>query len=273
MILQANCKINIGLHVVRRRPDGYHDLQTLFYPVYNLYDELEITPLPYHSEDIAFDMDGIKVDCSAEDNLVMRCYRLMKQRYPQISAVQIRLKKNIPFGAGLGGGSSDAAHTAIALNSLFQLGLNREQLAMEVRPLGADCPFFIYNEPCFATGIGEVLTPTPLRLTGWRIMMIKPPVSVSTREAYAGVRPDGNEYPWQSDGNDWLTYRNDFEHSVFAQYPLLNDIKHALYDAGATYTAMSGSGSTIYALWSPHSPMIQKNDTAFSEWIIYDGTL
>jgi 4-diphosphocytidyl-2-C-methyl-D-erythritol kinase len=137
MKLFPNSKINIGLRVVRKREDGYHDLETIFYPVYGLHDELEVEP----SEEFAFIQEGLAVDCRAEDNLIIKCYARMRERYPQIGDVRIRFKKNIPFGAGLGGGSSDAAHMAIALNEIFALGLTPQQLAQEVRPLGADCPF------------------------------------------------------------------------------------------------------------------------------------
>ena len=155
MLLYPNCKVNMGLRVVRKRPDGYHDLETIFVPVYGLHDELEVVPAP----SFAFTQEGITVDCAPEDNLIIKCYRHLAAKYPQIGPVSIRFKKNIPFGAGLGGGSSDAAHMAIALNELFGLRLNKAQLAAEVASLGADCPFFIYNTPCFAEGIGDILTP------------------------------------------------------------------------------------------------------------------
>ena len=153
MILLPNCKINLGLRVVRKREDGYHDLETIFVPIYGLHDELEVV----RASSFSFVQEGIAVDCKPEDNLIVKCYRQMKANYPQIGNVKVRFKKNIPFGAGLGGGSSDAAHMAIALNELFALGLSTEELAAEVAPLGADCPFFIYNVPCYAEGIGEVL--------------------------------------------------------------------------------------------------------------------
>jgi len=247
MLLYPNCKINIGLHVVRKREDGYHDLETIFYPVYGLHDELEITP----SETFSFQQDGITIDCDAEDNLIVRCYRKMQASYPKIGSVHIRLKKNIPFGAGLGGGSSDAAHTAIALNELFDLRLSKEELAKIVTPLGADCPFFIYNVPCFAEGIGDLLTPIDLSLKGQRLVMLKPNVAVSTRDAYAGLvlgdgarRREGEKAKWPG---------NDFETTVFKKFPELADIKQRLLDMGATYAAMSGSGSTIYGLFEGNS--------------------
>ena len=189
-------------------------------------------------------------------------------RSTQIGNVHIRFEKRIPFGAGLGGGSSDAAHMAIALNELFGLGLTREQLAAEVAPLGADCAFFIYNTPCLAEGIGERLTPIPFSLSGFRLVMLKPDVHVSTREAYAGIRLSGDQPSLaelvrsnqqstvsnqQSATRELLKREdiiyNDFERTVFPLHPELSAIKKRLQDAGAYYAAMSGSGSTVYALF------------------------
>lgn len=143
MLLYPNCKINIGLRVISKRADGYHDLETIFYPVKGLSDILEVIP----SKQFRFTQSGLVVDCPADDNLIIKCFRRMQAHYPQIGNVDIRFTKRIPFGAGLGGGSSDAAHMAIALNELFELGLTQQQLAAEVAPLGADCAFFIYNTP------------------------------------------------------------------------------------------------------------------------------
>ena len=281
MMLYPNCKINFGLRVIRKREDGYHDLETIFVPVYRLHDELEVVKSPTFSlqqSDITFQQEGIKVDCEQEDNLIIRCYREMKLRYPQIGAVSIRFRKNIPFGAGLGGGSSDAAHMAIALNDLFQLGLSKEQLVSEVRPLGADCPFFIYNTPCFATGIGDILTPIPLKWQGLRIVMIKPDEGVSTREAYSGITITGERL---SVNGNWGQFVNDFETTVFPYHPTIAHIKKRLLEAGAIYASMSGSGSTVFGLFEDDAEgrtsanlrllehefasMILLNDT-FGEW-------
>jgi len=255
MILYPNCKINLGLRVIRKRPDGYHDLETVFVPIYGLHDELEVvindemsaaTPL---NDGLIFRQEGIAVDCPAEDNLIVKCYHLFKAKYPQIGAVVVRFKKNIPFGAGLGGGSSDAAHMAIALNELFELGLTKEELAAEVKPLGADCPFFIYNTPCYAEGIGDQLTPIDLDLNGIRIVLIKPNEGVSTREAYSGIKP----YPIPSLKEralgDLDIFINDFEATVFPLHPQIAAIKKRLLDAGAFYASMSGSGSTVFGLF------------------------
>lgn len=266
MKLFPNCKINLGLRVIRKREDGYHDLETVFVPIYGLHDELEVlrndksafSPLndaTRSPNDVSFEQEGIAVDCHPEDNLIIKCYRNMAAKYPQIGPVSIRFKKNIPFGAGLGGGSSDAAHMAIALNELFELGLTKEQLAAEVRPLGADCPFFIYNVPCYAEGIGDILTPIELDLKGTRIVMIKPDEGVSTREAYSGITISGEGI----DLNEIRSLgavrslKNDFEATVFPLHPVIADIKKRLLDAGAYYASMTGSGSTVYGLF--------KNDT------------
>ena len=254
MILIPNCKINIGLRVVRKREDGYHDLETIFYPVYGLHDELEVE----RSTNFEFCQEGLAVDCSAEDNLLIKCYQRMRAKYPQVGNVRIRFKKNIPFGAGLGGGSSDAAHMAIALNEIFELRLTQQQLAEEVRPLGADCPFFIYNTPCYAEGIGDKLTPISLDLSGLRLVMIKPNCGVSTKEAYAGiVRHPEVEGQIKNALHEGLSFDimrplliNDFEQTVFTIHPEIAEIKQRLLDAGAVYAAMSGSGSTVFGLFA-----------------------
>lgn len=263
MVLYPNCKINIGLRVVRKREDGYHDLETIFYPVYGLHDELEVE----RSTNFEFCQEGLAVDCSAEDNLLIKCYQRMRAKYPQVGNVRIRFKKNIPFGAGLGGGSSDAAHMAIALNEIFELRLTQQQLAEEVRPLGADCPFFIYNTPCYAEGIGDKLTPISLDLSGLRLVMIKPNCGVSTKEAYAGIvrhpKVEGQIKNALHEGLSFDIMRplliNDFEQTVFPIHPEIAEIKQRLLDAGAVYAAMSGSGSTVFGLFAGSS----KNSTSF----------
>ena len=266
MILYPNCKINLGLRVVRKRQDGYHDLETIFVPIYGLHDELEVRPLTQteqktqHTDQFTFEQEGLVVDCNPEDNLIIKCYRNMAQKYPAIGNVSIRFKKNIPFGAGLGGGSSDAAHMAIALNELFELGLSKQQLAEEVRTLGADCPFFIYNTPCYAEGIGDKLTPIDLDLKGTRIILVKPNEGVSTKEAYSGLQiKDGVERISNKDKKvsaDSMrngSFINDFEASVFLNHPIIAEIKKRLLDAGAYYASMSGSGSTVFGLFKKDS--------------------
>jgi 4-diphosphocytidyl-2-C-methyl-D-erythritol kinase len=240
---------------------------------------------------LIFEQEGIVVDCEAEDNLIVKCYRLMKAKYPKVGNVAVRFKKNIPFGAGLGGGSSDAAHMAIALNELFELGLSKEQLAAEVAVLGADCPFFIYNRPCFAEGIGDKLTPIELDMKGIRIVLIKPDEGVSTREAYSGItrHPEvAGEIQkavammrQKCTEIDDTIFVNDFEATVFPKHPVIAAIKKRLLDAGASYASMSGSGSTVFGFFKDDAEgrsdarlrmleeefasMILLNDT-FGEW-------
>ena len=277
MKLSPNCKINIGLRVVRKREDGYHDLETIFYPVYGLHDELEVEI----ADEFAFLQDGIEVDCLPTDNLIYKVYQRMQEHFPQIGNVRIRFKKNIPFGAGLGGGSSDAAHMAIALNELFQLGLTQKQLAEEVRPLGADCPFFIYNTPCYAEGIGDKLTPISLDMSGMRLVMIKPDCGVSTKEAYAGIKPKGSSELFKVVQNGSELFKvatNDFEDTVFVAHPEIAEIKQRLLDAGAVYAAMSGSGSTVFGLFEHDAEgstdaQLRLLHEEFAQMVIFDDTL
>ena len=277
MLLYPNCKINIGLRVVRKREDGYHDLETIFYPVYGLHDELEVERV----DDFEFIQEGLAVDCPAEDNLIIKCYLRMCNKYPKVNGIRICFRKNIPFGAGLGGGSSDAAHMAIALNEIFALGLSKEQLAEEVRELGADCPFFIYNTPCYAEGIGDKLSPIPLDLSGLRLVMIKPDCGVSTKEAYAGIKPKGcSELAnmAQDRSNLFHAAYNDFEDTVFVVHPEIGEIKQRLLDAGAVYAAMSGSGSTVFGLFENDAEgrtdaQLRLLHEEFASMVIFDDTL
>ena len=285
MKFYPNCKINIGLRVVRKREDGYHDLETIFYPVYGLHDELEVVK----AEEFAFHQDGLVVDCSPTDNLIYKVYQRMQAHFPQIGNVKITFKKNIPFGAGLGGGSSDAAHMAIALNEIFQLGLTKEQLAEEVRPLGADCPFFVYNTPCYAEGIGDKLMPISLDLSGLRLVMIKPACGVSTKEAYGGIIPKGTSKVLNNlkdlkvlnvlnDLTILSALTNDFEETVCKVHPEIAEIKQRLLDAGAVYAAMSGSGSTVFGLFQHNAEgstdaQLRLLHEEFASMVIFDDTL
>lgn len=270
MILYPNCKLNIGLAVTHKRADGYHDLDTIFYPVYGLHDELEVTVADGASpDDLTFVQEGIAVDCAAEDNLIVRCYRLMQATFPgRIGAVRVRFRKNIPFGAGLGGGSADATFMARALNELFSIGLSETELAALVKPLGADCPFFAYNRPCHATGIGDVLEPIEFdTFAGKRLILIKPETYVSTREAYGGIVPRDQ---WTDAERERLEDKwvNDFEHTVFLHHPELAEIKQILLAAGAIYAAMSGSGSTIFGFFEPEMEVVLPSEIA--KCVIFD---
>lgn len=269
MLLRANCKINIGLRVKYRRPDGYHEIETLFYPVKKLYDTLQVERIDDGGQTIRLIVSGMTLDCSDDDNLLVRTYRHMVGLYPSIGSVSVHLDKRVPFGAGLGGGSSDAAHLAIALNELFELGLSADQLAAAVKPIGADCPFFVYNTPCRATGIGDQLVPAELDWTGKRLVMLKPDVSVSTKEAYSGIHLHNEPFDIRV---------NDFEPTVFERYPILMRLKQQLLADGAEYAAMSGSGSTIFGVFEDNAESramlkLRLQDKEFATMVIFNDTL
>ncbi len=251
MKVQACCKINIGLDVLRRRADGYHDLETVMYPVRGLCDELEIDRI--EGEEVQFAVCGMKVDCPAEENLCVKAWRRMRECYG-IGGVRIALHKRIPFGAGLGGGSSDATAVLCAVDRLYGLQLREEELISHAAALGSDTAFFVRSTPQLCTGRGEVMQPCAIDLAGYTLVLVKPDEGVSTREAYAGVRPavpavrllERLAQPverWQG------SVKNDFEPSVFAAHPVIGKIKEWLIDAGAVYASMSGSGSAVYGLF------------------------
>lgn len=251
MILFPNAKINIGLHILRKRSDGYHDIETVMYPV-PWTDILEIVPA--RGEETTLTVTGRKVECAPEKNLVMKAYRALDAITP-LPPADIFLHKIIPDGAGLGGGSADAAFTLTGLNSLFALGLSNGELAEIAGTIGADCPFFIENRPMLCTDTGTTLTPFNLSLAGMTVAIVKPGVSVPTAAAYAGVTPRITapalpELLTTLSAGEWEgKITNDFETSVFAAYPVVGEIKQTLADRGAVYTSMSGSGSAVYALF------------------------
>jgi 4-diphosphocytidyl-2-C-methyl-D-erythritol kinase len=248
-----NCKINLGLHVVGKRPDGYHDLQTIFVPVHSFCDELVIEPTP--DSRTTMHQDGITLDNAPDDNLCIRAYHLLHDEFG-IPPVTIRLTKHIPFGAGLGGGSSDAAFTLKMLNEMFALGLSTSDLEQRAARLGADCAFFIQNRPAYATGIGDKLDPLDLDLTSYRIVVEIPPAEhVSTREAYAGlhiqggIRPDLRQAVCQPVAVWRNLIVNDFETSVFPAHPAIAALKDDMYRRGALYASMTGSGAAVFGLF------------------------
>ena len=246
MLLYPNAKINLGLNVVRKRSDGYHDIETLFYPVMQCRDILEIVP----SDELRMMVLNREIE---GENLCEKAWRLMHGRFG-IPPVEILLYKQIPMGAGLGGGSADAAFTLAGLDQLFGLGLPKEELAGLAAQLGSDCAFFIYNRPMLARGRGEILTPFDLSLEGHSLRLFPQEVFVSTREAYAGITPREPERRIESvvkrPVSEWKGLLvNDFEETVFARHPELAAAKQALYDDGALYAAMSGSGSALFAIY------------------------
>lgn len=249
MLCFPNAKINLGLNVVSKRPDGYHNIETIFYPI-PVKDALEIVPA---IRDESFSQTGITIDGCPDNNLVLRALRLLREIYP-IPPLEIHLLKAIPFGAGLGGGSSDAAFMLKLLNDFCKLGLSFDELEQKAALLGADCPFFIRNTPVFATGTGNVFTPVTLSLEGYHLCLVKPDIAVSTPEAYAMVRPQMPStslteiisQPVEAWKNQMV---NDFETSVFNRYPEIARIKESLYEAGAVYASMSGSGSSVFGIF------------------------
>lgn len=250
MILFPNAKINLGLDIVRRRPDGYHDIETVMIPV-PWCDILEIVPAK--GSETTLTVSGRLVDCPHEKNLVMKAYRALGERVT-LPPVDIFLRKIIPDGAGLGGGSADAAFTLRGLNELLALGFPNETLAEIAAELGADCPFFIYNRPMMCTGIGNEFSTVDLDLSGLNLAIIKPQTSVPTADAYRHTVPaipqTHIEEIISCPVSQWKgLLKNDFEPSVFPSYPIIKEIKDTLDRLGAVYTSMSGSGSSVYGFF------------------------
>lgn len=253
MIVFPNCKINLGLNIIGKRIDGYHDLETVFYPL-PFYDVLEIIHQPNAQRDCLITITGIEIAGNAEDNLCVKAYRLLKKDFPQIPAIKIHLHKAIPAGAGLGGGSADGAFMLTLLNSKFNLNLSRQKLPDYALALGSDCPFFILNKPCFAQKRGEVLEDLPLNLSGYKLILINPGIHVNTGWAFSQVKysPPGQiKKAIQTPVNQWQNnLTNDFEQPVFEKYPEIKNIKNQLYEIGALYAAMSGTGSSVYGIFT-----------------------
>ena len=258
MICFPNCKINLGLYVTRKRDDGYHDIETVFYPLVRnslseggLNDILEVVP----AENTALHMSGLSVAGNSADNLVWKALHLLLYRYPdRVPPLDIYLHKIIPMGAGLGGGSADGAFMLRLLNDYCEVGLSDDELTTMALQLGSDCPFFIRNKPCFATGRGEQMTEISLGLSDYSIQLICPQLHVSTGAAFGMLTPAPPAFDLRQLGSlplsDWKNYiRNDFELPVFSRHPVLAGIKEQLYQQGAVYAAMSGSGSAIYGIF------------------------
>lgn len=254
MITFPNAKINLGLNITEKRPDGYHNLETIFYPI-PLEDALEACPRKEGLGSYSLSQSGLSIEGDVENNLVVKAYKLLDETY-HLPPVDIYLHKHIPSGAGLGGGSADAAFMLKLLNRMCSLNLTDDQLEAYAARLGADCAFFIRNQPTYAEGIGNIFSPVKLSLAGWQLLLVKPDIFVSTRDAFARIRPRRPErnlrdlisQPVES----WKDYMiNDFEESVFPQFPAIGDIKTELYRLGAVYASMSGSGSSVYGLFAP----------------------
>ena len=277
MITFPVAKINLGLNVVEKRPDGYHNLQTVFYPV-PIMDALEIVPM---SEGFPSDVDcdlkvtNITIEGDEQRNLVVRAYQLLKADFPDMPRVHAHLWKGIPTQAGMGGGSSDCGYMIRLLNETFDLGLTTGQMQQYAARLGADCAFFIESRASYAEGIGELLQPIDLDLSGWHIGVVRPDIPVPTKEAFSRIRP---HYPALScreavmqPVETWRdTVTNDFEESVFALHPEIGNVKEQLYKMGATYAAMSGSGSALYGLFKDEPDGLRQ---AFPDMFTFSGVL
>jgi 4-diphosphocytidyl-2-C-methyl-D-erythritol kinase len=251
MITFPNAKINLGLNITEKLPDGYHSIESVLYPV-PLCDILEIE-IAVEGK-FSFNSSGLNIDCDNAGNLCVRAYRLLQDRFG-ISPVKIWLHKIIPSGAGLGGGSADAAFTLLMLNELFNLNLNTPALKELASLLGMDCPFFVENLPAFAQGRGDVLTPLDLSLSGKTICIARPDIHISTSGAYAGVTPHQGQISPATvtafTAASWKgKLKNQFEETLFVKYPQLQFIVDSFYDSGAVYASLSGSGSAMYGIFN-----------------------
>ncbi len=266
MVVFPNAKINLGLHITGKLPDGYHTLETVFYPV-TWCDILEVMESRHFIQGVAkatLNVTGLSVDVDFEKNLCYKAYQLLDAEF-NLPPVQVFLHKQIPMGAGLGGGSSNAAFMLKLLNELFKLNIDDATLAEKALKLGADCAFFISNKPSYATGKGEKLTPIDIKLKENFIVVIKPPLHISTAYAYSKVKPNVPALSLKEiislPKNEWkLNLKNDFEEFIFRENPSIEKIKNMLYGKGAWYASMSGSGSAIYGLFSTPPPEIILND-------------
>jgi 4-diphosphocytidyl-2-C-methyl-D-erythritol kinase len=253
VIVFPNCKINLGLRVLRKRNDGYHDLETIFFPL-PLFDVLEVIRSTEDSPAPTFSTSGLTIEGNNANNLCIRAYDLIKRNHPRLPAAKIHLHKAIPTGAGLGGGSADAAFTLKLLNEKFGLQLTTGQLIDYASHLGSDCPFFVINKPVFAEGRGEIMELVSIDLSAYKFILVNPGIHIPTAKAFSGITPNPpakslKEIIQQSIDSWQNELVNDFEKSVFLQYPEIGIIKNKLYENGAEYASMSGSGSTVFGMF------------------------
>lgn len=273
MLVFPNSKINLGLYVTEKRTDGFHNIETIFYPI-PLNDIVEIIGrIDNLPEKVLFTNTGITVDCNADKNLCIKAYQLLDHDF-SLPHVEIILHKAVPMGAGLGGGSADAAYTLLLLNRMYSLGLSQEQLAGYASQLGSDCAFFIYNTPMLGTGRGEILEPVTVSLKGYSLVLVKPNIHVGTAEAYRGVKLAKPQLPLveiiSRPVNNWRTLlKNNFEENIFRNHPEIAAIKEKLYNCGAQYACMSGSGSTVFGIFE--KPVMLKE--LFAGCFYWEGEL
>jgi len=270
MKVHPNAKINIGLNIVSRRADGFHNLESLMVP-FALSDDLKLkVNKSIYAKKFELVIDGLPIDGSLDSNLVSRAYYLLNADFnlPSVKAV---LDKKIPMGAGLGGGSADAAFAISALNKLFGLNLTVAQMQKYASMLGSDCALFIENKPSIATGRGELLQTVDINLSGYKLLVVKPQVHVNTAQAYKMLTPRVPQYSIKDmyccKPEEWRgKIVNDFEEPIFSMFPLLQTIKNAMYDCGAAYSSMSGSGSAIYGLFKKLPDVEQFNTDGNFVW-------
>lgn len=268
MIFFPNAKINLGLNILTKRSDGYHDLETIFYPVQinDAIEVIETNKVQLSMLNAQFSLTGLSMDNDAENNLCIKAYRLLKKDFSQLPPVQMHLHKSIPIGAGLGGGSADGAFTLQLLNKKSDLSLSKKQLSGYALQLGSDCPFFILNKPCFATGRGELLEQIEIDLGDYKILIVHPGIHISTAWAFSHLpesrqRREPGSYKRikeiiRQPKSTWKEeLKNDFEIPVFSQYPEIKKIKDDLYNAGAIYSSMSGSGSAVYGIFEKNKTL------------------
>lgn len=261
MITYPNCKINLGLYILEKRPDNYHNLETVFYPI-PLSDILEIIENkdPENSPNFPLSTSGLAIQGTVSSNLCVKAYKLLKKDFPKLPWVRVHIHKVIPIGAGLGGGSSNGAFALKMYNEIFNLQVSEEKLLDYAAILGSDCPFFIKNKPCHATGRGEVLNEIQLDLSAYRFVVVNPGIYVNTGDAFRDIKPghpaekllDIIQLPPQQWKGKLI---NDFEKPLFVKYPAIQQVKEALYEAGAVYASMSGSGSTVYGMFRKEDPV------------------
>ena len=272
MVLFPNCKINIGLNIISKRADAYHNIETVFYPL-NWYDAVEIIPLSDNNALSAsphFTQSGLSIPGKEADNICLKAYQILKKDFPGIPAVNMHLHKTIPAGAGMGGGSANGAFTLLLINKKFNLNLSPEQLVQYALQLGSDCPFFIINEPCYARERGEKMEMITLNLSSYSFLIVHPAIHVNTTWAFSRVTPARPPKPVktivQQPVGTWKEELvNDFELPVFSQYPQIAQIKKLLYDNGALYASLSGSGSSVYGIFSKNKVPELKWDKNYTQ--------
>ena len=269
MILFPNCKINLGLHILRKRNDGFHDLATVFYPI-PLCDAQEIIETK-DSEESSLTTSGFEIGGNPEENICLKAYHLLKKDFT-IPSVKIHLHKAIPIGSGLGGGSADGAFTLLLLNKKFNLNIPEERLMNYALQLGSDCPFFLKNKVCYATQRGEIMREINPDLSNYKIVVIYPGIKVNTAWAFSKIHPNENrisileimQQPVESWKNNLI---NDFESAIFEEHPSIKEIKEQLYKNGAVYASMSGTGSSVYGLFKKTvTPVFNFAGNYFMKW-------